>query len=433
MAKSRPNRRRSQTGWIGLLVVLLALSLAAWLPYRSQQLAVERFQAIGAEVRMEPGPLWVEDLWGDEVFIYDEVESVKMPRNATDEHLRAIEGLASLRTLSVSGSHITDEGLQHLRGLTRLEWLWITNANITGEGLVQLSDSARLQKLYVYNTRFNDDGLRNLTGLKQLAYLNLDRTDISDEGLKHIGKLTSLGTLSFDRTKISDQGLKHLAGLAYFRSVYTDGTQVSEHGIEYLRATFPNIETHRFSVASFLASLEADDWERDASGDSSADPADSRTKSLVQHEFLSGREAAILDVEIRAILSEFWTAVLTGKTQEAMKLIAIPYAGGQLQESVLAHEHGAAEQELMKVVSRVSKAGAVRAVIMEVRRHNDVRELLIGPDRQHFEATMRGQDLVVCLRLEGGDGAPAGGVLTLLSSRNGEPRIVGLLDFEPFK
>lgn len=448
MAKSRSNRRRSQVGWIGLIVVLLAAGLAAWLPYHSQQIAMGRLEAIGAEVETRPGPRWLEELWGESLPIYEEVRSIEMPRNATDEDLSVVEGLASLESLSISRAQITDEGLKHLRGLSNLEWLWIVDSDITGAGLTGLRESTKLKRVWLYNTRFNDDGLRNLSDLTKLLHLDLNRTDISDEGLKHLGGLVFLESLRLEGTRISDRGLKHLTGLVGLQSVYLENTAVSQEGIEYLRATMPEVATARFPALALLQSLP----EEERPGGETEGAVNHKPVDLEMGSKISGAEsrpgtpqsdgppanydAAKADAEARAVFTHFWNAGLAANVGEALALIQVPYVGGQFQDSVLIREKKRVEGQLMRIFSLVEATQSARAVIEDMQPYEEVRNLVQAlpgnaPDR--FESVMSRTDRVLQFRLERADGVATAAGLMLVSSRAGQTRIVGLLSLDPAK
>lgn len=457
MAKPGSDRRRSQAGWIGLIVVLLAAVLAAWLPYHSEQVAIERLEAMGAEVETRPGPHWLEDLWGELVPIYEEVRSIKMPRKATDEDLRIVEGLASLESLSISRAQITDEGLKHLRGLSNLEWLWILDSNITGAGLTGLRDSTKLKRVWLYNTRFNDDGLRNLSGLTSLLYLDLRGTDVSDEGLKHLEGLLFLESLSLDGTRISDRGLKHLPGLVGLRRVYLQNTAVSQGGIEYLRATMPNVATARFSALALLQSLPATDGSGEGQraaefeageaemavehvrADSEATGAMPEAESLPEDSRSEGPPAhydpAKADTEAKVVFTQFWNAGLAGNVGEALVLIELPYVGGQLQDSVLIHERDQLENRVGGILSRARASKSTRAIVEEMQPYEEVLrsygQLLTEDDRKRWDATMNSTDRVLMFRLERADGVKTAEGLLLVSWLEGEARIVGLLSLDP--
>jgi Leucine-rich repeat (LRR) protein len=103
-----------------------------------------------------------------------------------DAELDALDGLASIKKLTLNDTPITDAALDHLRGLSGLE------------------------KLYLVDTKITDAGLERLRGLKSLQVLSLAGTQVSDAGLDHLKAMTGLKEVFLYGTKVSDDGAKQL-------------------------------------------------------------------------------------------------------------------------------------------------------------------------------------------------------------------------------
>ncbi len=94
----------------------------------------------------------------------------------TDTELDGISEMKDLPALLINGK-ITDDGLRHLDGLNSLKKLWI------------------------YQTEINGTGLRYLKKLNQLEYLYID-SDLSDDGFAMLTRMTRLKRLSVPDLKV---------------------------------------------------------------------------------------------------------------------------------------------------------------------------------------------------------------------------------------
>jgi CubicO group peptidase (beta-lactamase class C family) len=103
-----------------------------------------------------------------------------------DAELEPLEGLASLKKLTLNDTPITDAALDHLKDLPALE------------------------KLYLVDTKVTDAGLERLRGLKTLKVLSLAGTQVSDAGLAHLKALSGLKEVFLYGTKVGDDGAKQL-------------------------------------------------------------------------------------------------------------------------------------------------------------------------------------------------------------------------------
>ena len=101
----------------------------------------------------------------------------------TDAELDGISGMKDLPSLLINGK-ITDDGLRHLYGLTSLKELWI------------------------YQTDINGTGLRHLKKLNQLEFLYSD-SDLSDDGFAKLAQMTHLKRLSIPGLKVDRLEMLH--------------------------------------------------------------------------------------------------------------------------------------------------------------------------------------------------------------------------------
>jgi hypothetical protein len=114
-------------------------------------------------------------------------------REITDEGLREIGRLTSLRRLAFRSDKVTDAGAKDLRNLTALQHLTLTTAKLTDAGLEQLAPLTKLRYLDVEGTRVTDAGLKHLHGMKDLTFFQRGGTGITDAGVAELKKvLTNL-------------------------------------------------------------------------------------------------------------------------------------------------------------------------------------------------------------------------------------------------
>jgi uncharacterized protein YjbI with pentapeptide repeats len=195
MTTKRPKRRWYQFSLrtLLLLVVLVAIGLsffASWLQEaRRQQMAVEKLEALGAEVWYEGEEEQVIERWARNLFGLEHgvVVGVDLSgRQVTDAGLEHLKGLTSLQDLDLTGTQVTDAGLEHLKALTSLQVLDLSGTQVTDAGLEHLKGSTSLWKLNLSGTQVSDAGLEDLKGLTSLWDLDLSSTQVSEEGVRKL-------------------------------------------------------------------------------------------------------------------------------------------------------------------------------------------------------------------------------------------------------
>jgi len=103
-----------------------------------------------------------------------------------DSALVHVEGLKSLKKLTLNGTKVTDAGLEHLKGLMSLEKLYLVDTKISDAGLEQLKDLANLKVLSLVGTEVGDAGLEHLKGLSNLQDLFLFGSKVTEDGAKKL-------------------------------------------------------------------------------------------------------------------------------------------------------------------------------------------------------------------------------------------------------
>jgi hypothetical protein len=92
-------------------------------------------------------------------------------RGVTDEGLRHLSGMRTLKRLDLSGTSITDRGLEVLRHLPALENLSLSGTAITDAGARELAHCHSLSRLDLGWTRTGDGAIRALAGKRALTHL----------------------------------------------------------------------------------------------------------------------------------------------------------------------------------------------------------------------------------------------------------------------
>ena len=140
--------------------------------------------------------------------------------NITDMGVFHVSKMPSLNlflmeTLS-QGSGLTDQGLSYLSESTTITSLEVSgNNNVTDRGLAFLNKLPKLARLNLrYNPSMTDQGIKNLIGLSHLVRLDLNEAVcITDTALDYISQLTNLHYLNIGSTNITNHGLAYLEKL----------------------------------------------------------------------------------------------------------------------------------------------------------------------------------------------------------------------------
>jgi hypothetical protein len=104
--------------------------------------------------------------------------------HTTDEDLRAIGGLTSLRVLMLQGPRMTDAGFVHLKGLREM------------------------RKLDLICREIGDPGLANFADMRQMHELTIQGGHVTDAGLEHLDRMPDLRTVMICRTAVTHDGLR---------------------------------------------------------------------------------------------------------------------------------------------------------------------------------------------------------------------------------
>ena len=129
---------------------------------------------------------WVRAIGGKAVVEDGQLQEVSLAATSvTDELLRNLSDLKSLRTLQLQSTEIGDSGLHHLSGMTSLAELDLSGTAISDAGLAHLTGLTGLRRLRLSHTQLAGSGLKYLEGIA-LEELRLSGSPITDQGLAHV-------------------------------------------------------------------------------------------------------------------------------------------------------------------------------------------------------------------------------------------------------
>ncbi len=128
----------------------------------------------------------------------------------TDDWLKRLSGVTTLKRLDLANCAIQGSGLQHIAGMTGLRELNLTLTPVTDAGLQHLARLTELRSLGLASTQCTGTGFSHLTALKQLESVNFHFTPLNDAGLEAIAQVPISDRLWFAHTKFTDAGAVHL-------------------------------------------------------------------------------------------------------------------------------------------------------------------------------------------------------------------------------
>lgn len=193
----------------------------------------------------------------------------------TDEHLRSLDEIESLRTLYLTDAHftsdfklkpsrvtnqglavlgempklthlmlglpeITDEGFQVVEKLQQLKTLKVVGVDITDRSIAVIGKLRNLQHLTLTRNQdldsFSDRGfqsLENLTDLEEVLLLNVNA---GDQTMKVLGQLTKLKLIRLHDHHATNEGLSHLANLHALEFLYLSSYEpkYDREGLDFL-------------------------------------------------------------------------------------------------------------------------------------------------------------------------------------------------------
>jgi hypothetical protein len=144
----------------GLLIFRLSGCSSDPPPSREELDAMAALQRVRAHVQCDDAghPLYIDFAHVDDLKDADLAPLLKLPHvefmtfdqaPIDDKGLQYLEGLTTLRRLSLRGSKVTDAGLVHLQKCTSLSELDLEYLPITDKGLLELAPIKSLHRVYI--------------------------------------------------------------------------------------------------------------------------------------------------------------------------------------------------------------------------------------------------------------------------------------------
>lgn len=206
---------------------------------------------------MEPKPLFndscniqvmlLADLSGREIgYVVDGITTLRwltlLGRNVKDSDLRHLKQLDELRKIRLNSVRVKGRGLKHLAGLDSLRELELMGVPLTNSSLRHLKKMDRLTSLSFIHTHIGNSALRHLKGMKNLRCLELFITDVTDAGLRHLRDFDNLRVLRLGALKmrITDKGMRHISELDGLSILDISGANITDSGLVYLKG-LPNL------------------------------------------------------------------------------------------------------------------------------------------------------------------------------------------------
>lgn len=152
----------------------------------------------------------------------------------TDEAMIHLEGINSLRELTLYRTQVSSRGLRHL-GRIPLEMLMLGGPDVTDETLEALEVFPELRKLWIAESSVTDMGLANLAHVPHLEKLILHDSPICDSGMHQLARLTRLYEADLRGIAITDDGIVPLASVPKLSFLNVAETHVTETGLLMLR------------------------------------------------------------------------------------------------------------------------------------------------------------------------------------------------------
>jgi WD40 repeat protein len=167
---------------------------------------------------------------------YSDAVGDSYKRKPIDEQsLKHLQALPALRAINLSYTAVGEQGLQHLAGVASLRELDLSHCKVTDGMVRRLGGLKGLTHLTLRASGVADKGLEPLARLEHLQELNLNNTYVGDEGLRFLDRLRKLEDLALHRTRVTDVGLRHFEGLTKLRVLDLSETTVKGAGMSHLR------------------------------------------------------------------------------------------------------------------------------------------------------------------------------------------------------
>jgi hypothetical protein len=197
-----PNPAPRLAGWLALLAVVLVLGggfLSFRVPYRREQIAIEKLKAHGATIEFPPvtskwlppliGNRLAEFLWGEASVDFDAGNGI------TEDEWELLQDLRYFTSVGLTRDGIRDTDLHRLSSFQSLKLIAIWAPEVSNAGLKQLGNLPALTKLVLFSQQVDDRGIQDLAKWTRLTALSLSGPRITDASVPDLIRLTKLDSL----------------------------------------------------------------------------------------------------------------------------------------------------------------------------------------------------------------------------------------------
>lgn len=170
---------------------------------------IREWQILLAKLNRQPYVEWSYGNPDKLYFLADPLANFSL----TDEDIATVGKISTLSVFLIDyAPNVTDNGIKHLSGLKSLRILELSNTRITDEGLRYLKALPNLESLDLNGNIITDKGLSHLQALPKLIQLKLEGTNVTNAGLAIIEKMPNIRYLWVGplNPKLTDEALEKL-------------------------------------------------------------------------------------------------------------------------------------------------------------------------------------------------------------------------------
>lgn len=216
---NEPKKRRTLRSACSI-IFLVAFIVVVGLAYLSNQRVESMKRAVvaagGSAESEKRVPAWLRFILNEDSHTFlDETVLTEVTLDGpdvTDDDLKAIGEIKSLRSLDIKLSKVTSEGLKHLSGLTNLKALNLGYTQV--DDLTPIEPLTQLEDLGVISTKVRDANLKSLEKFPNLQILHAGYNELTDVGISHVCRCSGLTLLGLKGTNLSEQGFRNINQLS---------------------------------------------------------------------------------------------------------------------------------------------------------------------------------------------------------------------------
>jgi hypothetical protein len=239
--KADPANRKRRWFQFSLRTLLLTVTACAiWVGWYAnrvhrQKIAVQAVLDLGGTVFYDYQS--VDDRRGR--FVYDPKAEPAWPHWIVRAF--GVDSVQNVVNVAIMNGRATDETLRLIGQVPSIKVITLKGGNVTNTGVAYLCELPNLQALGLWQTHVGDGGLQCLAPHKHLKNLVLDETNVTDQDLVYLRDMTDMEEwLGLTDNPITDRGLENLVGMKKLRSLNLLRTKATAAGVSKLQAELPN-------------------------------------------------------------------------------------------------------------------------------------------------------------------------------------------------